>query len=249
MTEMAWRLVTRSTRSSCVPSIAPRTLVRLAEGMIARQVAEIRRCRERPVEQRAVASPRDLDRPEAAQMLGHILGVEQRETARDQPRHQMYQRHLGGVAAAMEHALAEEGPSEMHAIEAADQFVVLPDLDAVGVPEFVQPYIEIADALVDPGVVAAGMRRGTALDHRLEGGVDGDGESIGAHGSAIGTAPRENFPFVRERTMRLLVHWIESGKVKLDDLITHDVSADQAATMYDGLLNRRDEFLGVTLHW
>ena len=72
---------------------------------------------------------------------------------------------------------------------------------------------------------------------------------IGAHGSAIGTAPRENFPFIRERTMRLLVHWVESGKVKLDDLITHDVNADQAATMYDGLLNRRDEFLGVTLHW
>jgi len=52
-----------------------------------------------------------------------------------------------------------------------------------------------------------------------------------------------------QRTMRLLVHWVESGKVKLDDLITHDVNADQAAAMYDGLLNRRDEFLGVTIHW
>jgi threonine dehydrogenase-like Zn-dependent dehydrogenase len=49
--------------------------------------------------------------------------------------------------------------------------------------------------------------------------------------------------------MRLLVHWVESGKVKLDDLITHDVHASEAADMYDGLLNRRDEFLGVALHW
>jgi len=27
------------------------------------------------------------------------------------------------------------------------------------------------------------------------------------------------------------------------------VHASEAAAMYDGLLNRRDEFLGVALHW
>src|SRR6185437_3002330 len=94
-----------------------------------------------------------------------------------------HQRHLGGVAAAMEHALTEEGPSEAHAIEPADQLVILPDLDAVAVSEFVQPDIEIADAPVDPGIVAAGLRRGAAGDHRLECGIDGDGEDIRTHGS------------------------------------------------------------------
>ena len=47
----------------------------------------------------------------------------------------------------MKHALAEEGAAEADAVEPADQFVILPDLDAVAMAEFVQPDIEIADAL------------------------------------------------------------------------------------------------------
>ena len=63
---------------------------------------------------------------------------------------------------------------EADAVEPADQIAVLPDLDAVAMPELVQPDIEVADAPVDPGVVAARLRRGAAGDHRLEGGIDGD---------------------------------------------------------------------------
>ena len=78
-------------------------------GSIGRQFQEIRRlARDRLVEQRAVAAPRNFDRAETAQMLGDVLGVEQFEAARDQPRHQMHQRHLRGVAGAVKHALAEE---------------------------------------------------------------------------------------------------------------------------------------------
>ena len=105
------------------------------------------------------------------------------EAAGDQSRHQMHQRHFRGVAHDMKHAFAEEGAAEADAVEAADQIVVLPDLDAVAMTELMQPAIEFADALVDPGVVAAGLRRGAACDHRLEGGVDGDGKRIGAHGA------------------------------------------------------------------
>ena len=81
----------------------------------------------------------------------------------------------------MKHALAEEGAAQADAIEPADEVVILPDLDAVGVSEFVQPDIEIADALVDPGVVAARLRRRAAGDDRLERAVDGDREGVGAH--------------------------------------------------------------------
>ena len=94
---------------------------------------------DRLVEQRGVAPPRNLDRAETAQMLGDILGVEQFETARDQPRHQMHQRHLGGVAGAMKHALAEKRAAEADAVQAADQVVILPDLDAVAVPDPCSP--------------------------------------------------------------------------------------------------------------
>ncbi len=73
---------------------------------------------------------------ELGQMLGHELGVEQAVAAADQPPDQMHERHLRGVAAAGEHALAEEGSAQRDAVEAADQLAVLPALDAVGVTVF-----------------------------------------------------------------------------------------------------------------
>src|SRR5580698_11404728 len=80
----------------------------------------------------------------------------------------MHERHLRGVADAMKHAFAEEGPAETDAIKTADQIVVLPDLDAVGVAYSMQPDIEIADPLIDPGIVAARLRRGAAGDDGLK---------------------------------------------------------------------------------
>ena len=57
----------------------------------------------------------------------------------------------------------------------------------MSVSEFMQPDIKIADPLVDPGILAAGLRRGTTGDDRLEGGVGGDREGIRANG-----APKAN---------------------------------------------------------
>src|SRR3954451_23756280 len=107
-------------------------------------------------------------------MLGYILGIQQFEPACDQPRHQMHQRHLGGVAGSVKHALAEKRTPETDAVEAADEIVVLPDLDAVSVSEFMQSNIEIANAFVDPRVASARLRRGAARDNRLESGIHGD---------------------------------------------------------------------------
>src|SRR5260370_7026097 len=152
-----------------------------ADRPIERQFPEIRLASDRLVEQRGIAPPRDLDRAKAAQMLGYILRVEQFEAARDQPRHQVHQRHLRGIAGAMKHALAEEGAAEADAVKSADQVVILPDLDAMSMSEFVQPDVEVADALVDPGVLAAGLWRGAAGDDGLEGGVDGNAEADAPH--------------------------------------------------------------------
>src|SRR5215470_9247540 len=100
--------------------------------LIGRQSQEVRGLAgERLVEQGGVAPPRDLDGAKTLQMLRDVLRVEQLEPALDQPGHQMNQRDLRGIAGAVEHALAEEGAPEAHTIEAADQIIVLPDLDAV----------------------------------------------------------------------------------------------------------------------
>ncbi|MEJ7653999.1 MAG: alcohol dehydrogenase catalytic domain-containing protein [Chloroflexia bacterium] len=72
---------------------------------------------------------------------------------------------------------------------------------------------------------------------------------IGAHGSALGVEPREKFPYTLERGMRLLRHFAENGKLSLDDLCTHHVHASNLGEIYEGLLGRREEFLGVVLHW
>ena len=56
-------------------------------------------------------------------MLGRELRVQQGEPAVDQPGDQMDQCDLAGVARAAEHALAEEGGPERHAVKPADQFV------------------------------------------------------------------------------------------------------------------------------
>jgi 2-desacetyl-2-hydroxyethyl bacteriochlorophyllide A dehydrogenase len=126
----------------------------------------------------------------------------------------------------------------------------LPDItvDATGVPNTVKTAMNV---VADGGrVVMVGSPRGIAGEVDFYWDLHGRSITlIGAHGSAIGVEPREKFPYVRNRAMRLLVHLLESGKLRLDDLITHHVHARELKAMYDGLLNQRDEFLGVTLHW
>ena len=72
----------------------------------------------------------------------------------------------------MEHALAEERAAEAHAVEPADQLAVLVGLDAVAMADVVELAIERADARVDPGAGAAGLRLGAAVEHALEVAVD-----------------------------------------------------------------------------
>ncbi len=155
-------------------------------------------------------------------------------------------------------ALAEDAPG-VRAIDPAGEVKetlraindgALPDIvvDATGAPNAVRLAMSI---VMDGGqVVMVGSPRGIAGDVDFYWDLHGRSISlIGAHGSAIGIVPREKFPFTRDRALRLLVHLLESGKLKIDDLITHHAHASELQKMYDGLLNQRDEFLGVTLHW
>ena len=71
-------------------------------------------------------------------MRRHELAVEQAEAADDQPRHQPGQSDLGGVGLQRHHRFAEESRAEPDAVEAAGQLAVLPDLDRMGAPRFVQ---------------------------------------------------------------------------------------------------------------
>jgi 2-desacetyl-2-hydroxyethyl bacteriochlorophyllide A dehydrogenase len=126
----------------------------------------------------------------------------------------------------------------------------LPDIvvDATGVPNVVRAAMS---AVTDGGkVIMVGSPRGIAGDVDFYWDLHGRSISlIGAHGSAIGNQPREKFPFVRDRALQLIVHLLESGKLQIDDLVTHHVHADNAHAMFEGLLKQRDDYLAVTLHW
>ncbi len=120
---------------------------------------------DRAREQLAVALLRHFGRAEHLQVIGEELRVEQLDSRRPQPRDEMHQRDLRGIARAMEHALAEERAPEAHAVKPADQRVAVIDLDGVAMADVEQPAIELADRRVDPGARAlrAGLR--AAVDH------------------------------------------------------------------------------------
>ena len=83
-------------------------------------------------------APRDLHGPEAGRVVVEKLHVEELKSALPQPLHQMHQRHLRPVADAREHRLAGEQAADRHAVDAAAQLAVAPDLDAVRLAEAVQ---------------------------------------------------------------------------------------------------------------
>jgi len=99
-------------------------------------------------------------------------------------------------------------------------------------------------------VVVLGSPRGTATDvdfysdlHRRSLRV------LGAHDSGIGPEVRERFPWTNARLVPVVVEWVRSGKLPVEDLITHRVAPDALPEMYEGLLNDKERFLGVVLDW
>src|ERR1700738_5170699 len=99
-----------------------------------------------------IFAARDLDRAEALQMRGDELDVEQPEAAAPQARHEMDECDLARIGDAGGHALAEEDGADMDAVEAADQTVVDPDLDAMRCAAVEQCGIEGDDLVIDPGL-------------------------------------------------------------------------------------------------
>jgi 2-desacetyl-2-hydroxyethyl bacteriochlorophyllide A dehydrogenase len=126
----------------------------------------------------------------------------------------------------------------------------LPDIvvEATGNPQAVKAAMH---AVIDGGkVIMVGSPRGIAGEVDFYWDLHGRSIAlIGAHGSAIGVGPREKFPFIRDRALRVITHFLESGKLKIDDLITHNAHGAEAHAMYEGLLKQREEYLAVTLHW
>src|SRR5262249_54323545 len=142
-----------------------------------RQRREIAITAERRFQQLVILAPRDLNRTKALEVVGDKLGIEQLEAAGPQTRDQMDEGDLGGVARAVEHALAEEGAAERDPVKTPDQRVAVVDLDAVAMAALVELAIEHADAGIDPGALAAGLWLGAAIQHAVEVAIDHHGKA------------------------------------------------------------------------
>ena len=85
--------------------------------------------------------------------------------ARDQPG----KRDLRRIGRAAEHAFAEEGAAELHAVETADESLVLPHLDRMGVARAVEREHRAFELGVDPGLLAVGAGGDDARESRDRG--------------------------------------------------------------------------------
>jgi len=111
-------------------------------------------------------------------VIGQELAVEQFEAADLQPRDQMRERDLGCIARAAEHALAEKGRAQPHAIQPANYLAVLPGLDRMRIAAPVELGISDLDIGIDPGIRTTRGRLRAMRDDFAEGAVDGDGIAI-----------------------------------------------------------------------
>lgn len=87
-------------------------------------------------------------------MLGHELAVEQAEIADLQPGDEPCQCNLRRIGPTAEHAFAEKGSPELHAVKTADEAIALPYLDRIGMAGTVKCDHRTLQLGIDPGLFA-----------------------------------------------------------------------------------------------
>jgi 2-desacetyl-2-hydroxyethyl bacteriochlorophyllide A dehydrogenase len=122
--------------------------------------------------------------------------------------------------------------------------------DATGVPAAIPTAMSLA---CDAGqVVVVGSPRG-----RVDGVNFYDDlhrryiEVTGAHGNMLFEPAHTRLAgaWDIDKAQRWLLAMLHNGRLSLEGLITHRIRPEEVGSAYDGLLNRKDEYLGVTVMW
>jgi 2-desacetyl-2-hydroxyethyl bacteriochlorophyllide A dehydrogenase len=123
-------------------------------------------------------------------------------------------------------------------------------IDATGVPDAVPVAMSLAENAGQVCVV--GSPRGIAKDVNFYDDLHRRYiEVTGAHGNMLfePAHTRLSGAWSIDKAQNWLLRQLASGRLSLAKLITHRISPVELGSAYDGLLNRKNDYLGVIVNW
>jgi 2-desacetyl-2-hydroxyethyl bacteriochlorophyllide A dehydrogenase len=72
---------------------------------------------------------------------------------------------------------------------------------------------------------------------------------IGAHNNTTAAAPNAYYPWTQASHRRLALELMRQGRLHTDGLISHRVPASEALPVWDALMTRQQDHLGVIIEW
>src|SRR5262245_59380315 len=122
--------------------------------------------------------------------------------------------------------------------------------DATGVPDAVPVAMSLA---CDGGqVVVVGSPRGRAKEVNFYDDLHRRYiEVTGAHGNMLFEPAHTRLAgaWDIDKAQHWLLHALRSGRLSLDGLVTHRIGPERLGDAYEGLLKKKDEYLGVVVRW
>jgi 2-desacetyl-2-hydroxyethyl bacteriochlorophyllide A dehydrogenase len=122
--------------------------------------------------------------------------------------------------------------------------------DATGIPDAVPVAMSLA---CDGGqVVVVGSPRGRALEVNFYDDLHRRYlEVLGAHGNMLFEPAHTRLAGAWDinKAQTWLLAAMASGRLSLDGLVSHRITANELGSAYEGLLKKKEEYLGVVLRW
>lgn len=122
--------------------------------------------------------------------------------------------------------------------------------DCTGVPDAVPVAMSLADSAGQ--VVVVGSPRGIAKDVNFYDDLHRRYiEVSGAHGNMLFEPNHVKLSggWSIHKAQNWLLRQLANGRLSLDGLVTHTIKPEELGTAYEGLLRKKDDYLGVVVKW